>query len=329
MALRLSDASSIPAPPDARPPDARIADRAQALLDARDVKGYRALFGDAAALDDPHRRYSARRKLMELGLGAAASLPNAAVPGLFSAIAKAGLDVLEEEPREPALLNMLGVSLYELGAIGPAESLFRAAKRLDPTLPHVTRNLEEIARRRGRGAAISSLLPRHLTAALPEMGRRAEQVAGRARPAEGLRLSLCMIVKDEEEMLPRSLGAVHSAVDEIIVVDTGSSDRSIEIARSFGATVIERPWTGSFAEPRNVSFDAASGDWIVYLDADEVLVEGDAERLRALTGRTWREAFYLVETNFTGDMEDGTAVTHNALRVFRNRPEYRFDGHVH
>ncbi len=72
-----------------------------------------------------------------------------------------------------------------------------------------------------------------------------------------------------------------------------------------------------------------SGDWLMYLDADEVLVEEDAPLLRSLTGRTWREAFYLSETNYTGDLEDGTAVTHNALRIFRNRPEYRFEGRLH
>src|SRR5205085_1722190 len=55
----------------------------------------------------------------------------------------------------------------------------------------------------------------------------------------------------------------------------------------------------------------------------------DAQRLREVLGRTWREAFYLVETNFTGELGDGTAVTHNALRVFRNRPEYRFTGRIH
>src|SRR5205807_9238370 len=109
-----------------------------------------------------------------------------------------------------------------------------------------------------------------------------------------------------------------------IIVDTGSKDRTIEIARSFGAKVIEREWTGSFADARNVSFEAATGDWIMYLDADEVLVAEDAQRLRALTGHTWREAFYLVETNYTGEIDDGTALTHNALRVFRNRPQYRF-----
>ena len=138
-----------------------------------------------------------------------------------------------------------------------------------------------------------------------------------------------MIVKDEEEMLPRCLAAAAPAVDEIVIVDTGSTDRTIEIAREFGATVIEREWTGSFADARNVTFDAATGDWLMFLDADEVLVEEDVERLRALRGKTWREAFYLTEISYTGELGDGTAATHTALRVFRARPEYRFSGSLH
>jgi glycosyltransferase involved in cell wall biosynthesis len=138
-----------------------------------------------------------------------------------------------------------------------------------------------------------------------------------------------MIVKDEEEMLPRCLAAVRDAVDELVIVDTGSTDRTGEIALEYGAKLIDFTWTGSFSDARNVSFDAATGDWLMFLDADEVLVEGDGERLRALTGQTWREAHYLLETNHTGTLEDGTAVTHNALRVFRNRPGLRFEGRIH
>ena len=78
-----------------------------------------------------------------------------------------------------------------------------------------------------------------------------------------------------------------------------------------------------------MSLDAATGDWFIYLDADEVLVREDAGRLRALAGHVWREAFFLVETNFTGDLDDGMAVNHNTLRMFRNRPEYRFKGRIH
>jgi tetratricopeptide (TPR) repeat protein len=234
---------------------------------------------------------------------------------------------LEDEPREPVLLNYAGVLLYELWSLDGAASLFAAARRLDPELANVERNLVEITRRRNAGAGPA--FPRATAIAVGELAKRARRVADRAQPAQGQRLSLCMIVKDEEEMLPRCLAAAAPAVDEIVVVDTGSSDRTIEIARSFGATVIERAWTGSFSEARNASFDAATGDWLMFLDADEVLVGEDVERLRALRGQTWREAFYLSEISYTGELGDGTAATHTALRVFRARPQYRFSGSLH
>src|SRR5437762_1976184 len=115
------------------------------------------------------------------------------------------------------------------------------------------------------------------------------------------------------------------------VADTGSSDHTVEIARSFGAKVIEFPWNGSFDDARNVSIDNATCDWVMYLDADEHMIPQDAPKLRALLARTWREAFYLVETNYTGGDESGAAVTHHALRLWRHhalrlwrrRPQYR------
>jgi tetratricopeptide (TPR) repeat protein len=327
MALRLSrpaDAQDSPSPPRTD----RLDVRAQASLAAGDLKGYRELFAVAAEVEDPHRRYQARRTLIEQGLGAAAATPAKDVPALFLAVAQSAVELLEEEPREPVLLNYLGVALYELGSLDAADALFRACRRLDDTVAHVEGNLQEIARRRRGGNAIPNL-PAPVRAALKPVASRAKECAKRARPVKGLTLSLCMIVKDEEEMLPRCLEAVKPAVDEMIIVDTGSTDRTVEIAESFGARVLHHEWTGSFSDARNVSLEASTGDWIIYLDADEVLVAEDAERLRALTGRTWREAFALIETNYTGDIEDGTALTHNAMRVFRNRPEYRFKGRLH
>ena len=301
--------------------------RASALLLAEDVAGYRALFGEAEprSAGNSTARYAIWLRIAEQGLLAAGRARASLSAGIFTAIAAALIDALEVEPAEPVLLAYAGVALYELWSLDAARELFRAAQRLDPALPHVGRNLAELNRRK-KAAARTSRPPRPELATL---ARRARHVASRARPAGGLTLSLCMIVRDEEEMLPRCLAAAAPAVDEIIIVDTGSTDRTIEIARSFGATVIEREWTGSFSDARNVSFDAATCDWMMYLDADEVLVADDVAKLRALTSRTWREAFYLVETNFTGDADDGTAVTHNALRVFRNRPEYRFEGRLH
>jgi tetratricopeptide (TPR) repeat protein len=327
MALRLSR------PADAADHSPRTAERidarAQACLLAGDLKGYRSLFELVAAVDNPHRRYQARRTLIEQGLAAAGRTASKDVPALFLAVARSALELLEAEPREPVLLNYMGVVLYELGSHDAAEALFRACRRLDDTVPHVEGNLQEIARRRRGGKGALPALPAPVRAALTPIAARAKTCARRAVPVQGLRLSLCMIVKDEEEMLPRCLEAAKPAVDEMIVVDTGSTDRTVEIAESFGARVLHHEWNGSFSDARNVSLEAATGDWIIYLDADEVLVAEDAQRLRALTGRVWREAFALVETNYTGDIEDGTALTHNALRMFRNRPEYRFKGRLH
>ena len=329
MALRLSRPSdNAPSAAPARTSE-RMDVRAQACLQACDFNGYRALFELAAQVEDEHRRYHARRTLIEQGLGAAKSMPTKDVPALYLTVARCAIELLEQEPREPVLLNYAGVTLYELGADGAAEKLFKACRRLDDTVAHVEGNLAAIAHRRRAGHAVLPNLPAPVRAQLKPLAERAKACAKNARPRTGLTLSLCMIVKDEEEMLGRCLAAVKPAVDEMIVVDTGSSDRTVEIAKEHGATVLHHEWTGDFSAARNVSLEAASGDWVIYLDADEVLVEEDADRLRALTGRTWREAFALIETNYTGDVEDGTAMTHNALRMFRNRPHYRFKGRLH
>jgi glycosyltransferase involved in cell wall biosynthesis len=327
MALRLTTAKT--AFEATRRPGEEALELGRAALAANDLKRYRELLDECARESDYQRAYKARRILIELGLEKLSKVSAGAAYPLMAAVAGGALDGLEGEPNEPVLLNYAGIAFYEIGSLKPAEALFKAAARLDSDLPHVSRNLSEIARRRRMGMDVAAGLPANLTAPLKGLAVRAERVAQRAKPATGQTLSLCMIVKDEEEMLPRSLAAVKGAVDEIIVVDTGSTDRTVEIAESFGATVIHHEWTGDFAGARNVSFDAATSDWIIYLDADEVLIADDRDRLRELTGRVWREAFYLVETNYTGDIADGEALTHNALRVFRNRDEYRFEGRLH
>lgn len=236
---------------------------------------------------------------------------------------------LEDEPREPVLLNLAGVVLYELGGLDAAQALFRAALRLDPRLPHVRDNLEQIAARRRHGTTATAGLTPAVAAALPVLGRRATDAAARAVPRTDLTISLCMIVKDEEAMLGRCLASVRGWVDELIVVDTGSTDATVRIAEQHGARVLHAPWTNDFSAARNVSLDAATGDWVLYLDADEVLVDGQGPRLRELAGRTWREALYLVETNHTEELGVGASTRHLALRLFRNRPGRRFSGRLH
>jgi tetratricopeptide (TPR) repeat protein len=295
--------------------------QARQLLTNGDLAEYGELFGAFAGIADPHRRYWAGKELVEAGLDAGTRASPAHRPALFKVVVEETLGLLEREPAEPVLLGHAGAALREMGSIDAAEAMLEAARRLDPGLAGLEGS--SVALRARRDSTGQTAPPIH------ELSARAVAIAGRARPADGLRLSLCMIVRDEEEMLPRCLAAVADAVDEIVLVDTGSSDATVEIARSFGARVLTHPWSGSFADARNVSFDAAGGDWLMYLDADEVLVADDVARLRSLTGRVWREAFSLTEINYTGELHDGSAIRHDALRVFRNRPEYRFEGRVH
>jgi cellulose synthase/poly-beta-1,6-N-acetylglucosamine synthase-like glycosyltransferase len=86
-----------------------------------------------------------------------------------------------------------------------------------------------------------------------------------------LPISVCMIVRDEEIHLPDALASVRSIAEEIIVLDTGSVDRTVEIATAMGARVLTYDWQDDFAAARNVSIEAARHDWILVLDADQRL----------------------------------------------------------
>ncbi|MCB2227286.1 MAG: glycosyltransferase family 2 protein [Desulfarculaceae bacterium] len=85
-----------------------------------------------------------------------------------------------------------------------------------------------------------------------------------------LKLSVAIIVQNEEKNLPRWLGAVAAVADEIVAVDSGSSDRTVELLEKAGAKVYHRAWTG-YADQRNFLAEKCSGDWILMLDADEVI----------------------------------------------------------
>ena len=91
-----------------------------------------------------------------------------------------------------------------------------------------------------------------------------------------------MIVKNEQENLPTCLASVEGIFDEIVVVDTGSSDRTKEIAREFGAKVFDFEWIDHFAAARNEALSHATGDYAFWLDADDVIERAEREKLVAL-----------------------------------------------
>jgi tetratricopeptide (TPR) repeat protein len=143
-----------------------------------------------------------------------------------------------------------------------------------------------------------------------------------------LPISLCMIVKDEAEHLPRCLHSVDGIADEIIVVDTGSADDTVGIAESFGARVIRSPWRNDFAFARNAGLDAATGYWILFLDADEEIDAADRDELIICAQHPEYAGFFVQIHNYIG--ADNTNVSINpVLRMFRNAPEHRFEGRIH
>ena len=132
-----------------------------------------------------------------------------------------------------------------------------------------------------------------------------------------MRLTLCMIVKDEEEVLERCLSSVAALVEEAVIVDTGSSDGTKKIAKKYGY-VYDLAWEDDFAKARNFSFSKASGDYLLWLDADDVLPPDEAKKFPSL----------LEEIEKTGAYRSGR-LEYLRERIVRNCPDAKWRGHVH
>ena len=137
-----------------------------------------------------------------------------------------------------------------------------------------------------------------------------------------------MIVKDEEHRLARCLASVAGVVDEMVVVDTGSTDGTLDIARAWGAKVARFEFCPiDFAAARNASLERATSPWVLVLDADETLAWESREPLQAAL-RAGRNAAYIL--NRRNLAPDGTAgVVEQAVRLFPNHPRTRYRGRVH
>ncbi len=138
-------------------------------------------------------------------------------------------------------------------------------------------------------------------------------------------LSLAMIVKNEAARLPRCLSSVKNVVDELVIVDTGSSDDTVAIAQSFGATVYPWTWTDDFAAARNYGLAQTHGDWILVLDADETLIADSVPDLEYWMAQPNCLAVTLLRE------EVGAAQSPYSLvsRLFRRRPDIYFERPFH
>lgn len=141
-------------------------------------------------------------------------------------------------------------------------------------------------------------------------------------------VSLCMIVRNEDRNLQACLDSVRGVVDEIVVVDTGSTDTTPHIAAHNGASVIPFDFTSvDFAAARNQAIAQATGKWVLFLDADETLDRAGAPLLRELVAREENAGYYVERHNRSSDSEKSTI--DYAVRLFPNRQDYRYRGRVH
>ncbi|HEX4608633.1 MAG TPA: glycosyltransferase family 2 protein, partial [Urbifossiella sp.] len=213
-----------------------------------------------------------------------------------------------------------------IGATDQAVELFTRAAAEEPFDPALARGLEDALRRAGDADGLARLrrTRERLAAAAP-----GSESAPAAEPRRQ-RVSLTMIVRDEEANLGPCLDAVRDLVDEIVVVDTGSADRTPEVAAARGARVVTFPWRDDFAAARNVGLDAARGDWIFWLDADERLGPADRDKARALfAGLRDENAAYMMRQLSPAEGAAGATTAVDQVRLFRRRPDVRWEYRIH
>lgn len=150
------------------------------------------------------------------------------------------------------------------------------------------------------------------------------------------RLTLCAIARDEQEMLPGLLSSVYGLADEMVIgVDTRTTDRTRQIARQYSARVVDVDWRDDFSYARNLTLEAATGDWVLVLDADERLLVAGTAVVReildcapevpaddAVTGI----CFWIAQRDLTDRLR---VIQRSSARLFRRRPEIRYHGIVH
>lgn len=159
-------------------------------------------------------------------------------------------------------------------------------------------------------------------------------------------LSVCIIVKNEEMCIQRSLQSIQRLVDELIIVDTGSTDKTISIAQQFTDKIFSFSWNDDFSAARNFALLKATGDWILVLDADEVIAAEDHKKIRQLIEKDTATAYFLHQKEYTNDTtltgfqyslnKDaysneclGYVVVENAIRLFRRAPWIQFSWRIH
>ena len=144
-------------------------------------------------------------------------------------------------------------------------------------------------------------------------------------------ISLCMIVKNEERILARCLDSIEDLMDEIVIVDTGSTDRTKAIASRYTDKIYDYEWTGDFAEARNFAFSKAGMEYIYSADADEVMDERNREAFRRLK-TTLLPEIDIVQMYYANQLSHGTIYNYDKElrpKLFRRLRTFRWQGAIH
>ncbi len=221
---------------------------------------------------------------------------------------------LDLKPDHAIAWNNLGTLWLSLGNYDEALPCFEKAVHFAPDVADLKKNLD-IARREH--------------AAAQPLNFEVAPSAQRATPITNnqLRITLCLIAKNEAANLPRLFDSVRGAVDEIVVVDTGSTDDTVALAQAAGAKVAHFPWRNDFAAAKNEALRHATGQWIFFLDADMALFDGHAEKIRRAVASGATRSYFV---NIHSPLADG--VTEDVVAhpwLFENAPGVKFEGAIH
>jgi GT2 family glycosyltransferase/tetratricopeptide (TPR) repeat protein len=211
--------------------------------------------------------------------------------------------------------------LEPMAGLAPREDVFVQAEEIS------SQDASVVAQSPGRATG-----PTEEAACTPEViaGNLAQVLVGLTPEPRRLKNALTMIVKNEETRLPACLESAGDLFDEVIVVDTGSTDNTKEVALRYGARVYDFPWVDSFAAARNEALRHATARWIMWLDADDRLDHQNRERVRLLfDGLGGEMAAYAVKVRSVLDAANLSFRLLDQVRIFPNHPEVRWDYRVH
>ena len=148
-----------------------------------------------------------------------------------------------------------------------------------------------------------------------------------------LKISACVITKNEEENLPQWLSCVTKIADELIVVDTGSTDRTVALAEDAGAKVYHFEWINDFAAAKNYALEQATGNWIIFLDADEYFTPNARKRVRSIIEKHNgnHKVVFLDSPLYNIDKDKDNQIINvcEQRRIFRNKPYIRYTSRIH